>query len=256
MSKGTIVLAHGLFGFGDLLPGFQAVNYFNGIKQLLKDQDWNVVAPSVNPVGSVEQRGEQLAAQIPQTNAGERLHIIAHSMGGLDARQALKAHDDLALRVTTLVTIGTPHKGSAVADALVGSGNALLAALLSMFPAKLKQETGAFESLTTKACERFNATTPDRKNVRYINVAGDASRSGNELPFFKLAARIGGFSDVTNDGVVTRDSALRDGNEHLDDWPVDHLGEIGWSTSTVGPGGKEEAVEQHLLRYKAILNVL
>ena len=30
---GTIILAHGIFGFGDLLPGFPSlVNYFNGVE--------------------------------------------------------------------------------------------------------------------------------------------------------------------------------------------------------------------------------
>jgi len=33
---GTIVLAPGIFGFGDLLPGFQSlVNYFNGVELYL-----------------------------------------------------------------------------------------------------------------------------------------------------------------------------------------------------------------------------
>jgi hypothetical protein len=30
---GTIILAHGIFGFGDLLPGFPPlVNYINGVE--------------------------------------------------------------------------------------------------------------------------------------------------------------------------------------------------------------------------------
>jgi triacylglycerol lipase len=253
--NGAIVLAHGLFGFGDLLPGFQPINYFNGVADLFKGT--KVFAPQVDPVGTIEVRGNALADAIrDEPDLGKPLHIIAHSMGGLDARHVITHRTDVSPRIATLVTIGTPHNGSAVADALVKRSHPLVSALVQLFPKKLADELGAIENLTTEFCKNFNKTTPDLLGkVRYINVAGDASRGSSELPFFKLAARIAGFTGV-NDGVVAKNSALRDGNEHLDDWPVDHLGEIGWSTSTVGPGRTQQAVDQHRQRYQAIFDLL
>src|SRR5215510_6280544 len=55
---------------------------------------------------------------------GDKVHIIAHSMGGLDARYLLcnNLYGLGALdRVVSLSTISTPHRGSQVADLLVGA---------------------------------------------------------------------------------------------------------------------------------------
>ena len=112
---GTIVLAHGIFGFGDLLPGFPSlVNYFNGVELHLGGFP-KVFVPSVNPIGRIEQRAKQLASAIANKKGfADPVHIIAHSMGGLDARFLITHLRDVGQRVATLVTIGTPHGGSPV----------------------------------------------------------------------------------------------------------------------------------------------
>jgi triacylglycerol lipase len=261
MSKDTIVLAHGLFGFGELVPSFQRLNYFNQVADLLSQPDskFNAIAPQVDPIGSVQVRGDALADEIRQKAGAEgRLHIIAHSMGGLDARHVIARCPDVAARIATLVTIGTPHSGSPVADAIVNGTSSLFGSLTKLLPAKLTSQTDAIRNLTTEFCTQFNQTTPDSGTVRYINVAGDASRTDSELPFFKLAAKIGKISGEVNDGVVTRSSALRGGNEHLPDWPLDHLGEIGWSLTTVSvdQARRKAALQEHLDRYRAIIKLL
>ena len=90
-------------------------------------------------------------------------------------------------------------------------------------------------------------------------MAGDASRGGHQLILFQLAAAIGQFKGEINDGVVTRSSALREGHEHLDDWPVDHAGEIGWSLdpkSLIEFARPLFAPSEHLARYDAIVQSL
>jgi pimeloyl-ACP methyl ester carboxylesterase len=67
---------------------------------------------------SFEESGAALAetlARIRQEHPGRAIVIVAHSQGGLVARQALK-HD--ASGVTNLVTLATPHHGSDAATAL------------------------------------------------------------------------------------------------------------------------------------------
>jgi len=258
---GIIVLAHGVLGFGDELPGlFQllpAIHYFNSVADHLREQGHVVLEPQVDPTGSVQDRGNQLAEKIlKQTAPGDRVHILAHSMGGLDARHAISKRTDLVDRVATLVTIGTPHRGSPVADAVANETGPLLDRIPHLLRQKLESNTKALHDLTTKVCTAFDDATHDAPTVRYINVAGDASKGSNELLLFQLAAAIGNITGEINDGVVTRSSALRAGNQHLNDWPVDHAGEIGWSTALLIPFRRRNVIAEHLARYDAIVRML
>jgi triacylglycerol lipase len=258
----TIVLAHGIFGFGAtfLLSAF--ANYFNGVRKHLEKHHHTVIAPTVSLVGSVAERSEELAAQIEQQLPDvEEIHIIAHSMGGLDARFALASHDELARRVKTLVMIGTPNRGSPVADAIANRTNPAFQPLLQSIPdflrTALEQNTGALHDLTTAAATTFDEKHRDRKNVRYIEVAGNAALASSELLLFRLSEAIGKLSGETNDGVVTRSSALLDGDEHLDDWPVDHAGEIGWTFPFLSAEFPLPfSPPPHFARYDAIVELL
>jgi triacylglycerol lipase len=263
MSNGTIVLAHGLFGFGNLLASLPSVvNYFNGVAAHLRRQGHTVIAPQVNPIGAINQRGDQLASAIlSQTGAGDRVHIIAHSMGGLDARYAITHRNDVVQRIATLVTIGTPHRGSPVADAVANQGDPLFAHIPSFLVRQLETNAGALHDLTTDVCTHFDDSTPDVDGVRYIEVAGDASKGGHELFLFQLAAVIGKITGEVNDGVVTKRSALRkgEGHKHLDDWPVDHAGEVGWSLDSPAPVEVELPLvptPPHFARYDSIVELL
>ena len=267
----TIVLAHGILGFGDLIPSFlPAVHYFNGVRKHLEDQGHNVIAPQVEAVGSVKKRGNELAEVLRAAGSGEPLHIIAHSMGGLDARHAITNRKDIVHGVKTLVTIGTPHRGSPVADAVADPSNPLFGKIPRFLVEELEANVEALSDLTTTAGIVFDESTADVDGVTYIEVAGDASQD-RELLFFSLAAEIGNItSETINDGVVTKSSALREvkNHRHLEDWPVDHAGEIGWSKRSPVPiepalSGLPfakrlltPAAQAHLARYDAIVALL
>jgi triacylglycerol lipase len=264
MPQHTIVLAHGILGFG-ALPGVSLlINYFNGVAKHLSNQGHTVHSPSVSTVGSVARRGKQLGDEILALplSAGEKVHVIAHSMGGLDARHALANVPGVVDRVQTLVTIGTPHQGSPVADAFDHPTHPLFDALPAFLVELFRSSGGAVHDLTTDAARDFNEKTNDPKSVRYIEVAGNAEEAPHQLLLFRLAAAIGRFTNgEINDGVVTKSSALRDlpDHVHLPDWPVDHAGEIGWSL-------KPELLfnlalpfpppADHLARYDAIVQML
>lgn len=108
-----IVLAHGLAGFTKVGP----VDYFYGIPQDLTakgSQVYVTLASSVNSSGDV--RGEQLLAQVRNIVAisGKgKVNLIGHSQGGLDSRYVAGVAPTL---VASITSVGTPHKGSAVAD--------------------------------------------------------------------------------------------------------------------------------------------
>jgi triacylglycerol lipase len=260
MAQHTIILAHGILGYGTI-PGVSSLfSYFNGVAAHLTKQGHTVIAPQVNPVGSVAQRGGQLAAAIlavPPSFAP--LHVIAHSMGGLDARYALCNVANVAERVKTLVTIGTPHRGSPVADAVANRTDPLFAYVPKLLVDLFQANAGGLRDLTTAVGSQFDDATPDSDGLRYIEVAGDASQESNELLLFKLAAAIGKIRGELNDGVVTKSSALRPGREHLDDWPVDHAGEIGWSLDPKSLFRFTQplfAPAEHLARYDAIVSMV
>ena len=248
-----ILLAHGVLGFGTLGP----VSYFNGVARHLRETlDAVVLEPQVNPIGGIAERGRQLAAQVPAA-AGERWHVLAHSMGGLDARFAIAHISGFAEKIATLVTIGTPHRGSPVADALAGEDDRLLSVIPSPIAHELRR-SAALRDLTTAGAAAFDAATPDHPDVRYFYIAGDATRPNTSSSFFfQLVAKIAELHEP-NDGVVTVSSASRGGRPLLQTWRGDHAGEIGWDLDVPKPWFPVPFVDRppHLGRYESLVRLL
>src|SRR5215472_3615389 len=89
-----------------------AFHYFKGIKSHLEAHGFEVHHTDVDFAGSVERRAAQLGEQITQILAGRsstKVHLVAHSMGGLDAWRIIVDIPGMADKVATLTTIGTPH---------------------------------------------------------------------------------------------------------------------------------------------------
>src|SRR5438874_1137643 len=83
----NIVLMHGVLGFGRSILG---VDYFNGVAERLRRfPNAHIFTTEVNPLGTIKVRAEEAAHEIATSGELEEkkpIHIIAHSMGGLDAR--------------------------------------------------------------------------------------------------------------------------------------------------------------------------
>src|SRR5262245_42891365 len=164
--RAPIVLVHGLFGFARLGLGTMSVDYFKLLPTALRGVGNEVHQASLSPTAGVARRAEQLRDLILALPEGP-IHLIAHSMGGLDARYAI-TRLGLAPRVLTLTTLGTPHRGSSFADWASGRLVRLVGPVFDHFG--LPRE--AFDDLTTESCCRFNEQTPDAPGVRYFSVAG------------------------------------------------------------------------------------
>src|SRR5260370_20375758 len=113
--RAPIVLAHGLFGFARLGAGQFAVNYFPGIPQALTAGGSRVLVAQVHPTASIASRAAELKQFIDREAPGEPVHLFGHSMGGLDARYMI-SRLGMGQRVLSLVTLGTPHRGTTFAD--------------------------------------------------------------------------------------------------------------------------------------------
>ncbi|RDA88366.1 hypothetical protein CP532_5613 [Ophiocordyceps camponoti-leonardi (nom. inval.)] len=234
--KHPIVLAHGLLGFSELtlLPAsvFPPVQYWHGIKQALLAQGCpSVITTSVPPSGSIEQRAAKLAADIAAAAATTRtarttpVNIIAHSMGGLDARYMISRRLTAPDAVASLTTISTPHRGSAFADYCLASGH--LPRLYGILRT-VGLGTQAFEQLTTRYIkDDFNPRTEDDPSVKYFSY-GAVAPSPSLFSPFRLPHSIVLEAEGPNDGLVSVASSRWGTYEGTIDG-VSHLDLINWS---------------------------
>jgi len=232
-----ILLAHGVLGFGVLGP----FEYFNGIAHGLEKRfpGVKVATAQVDPIGSVAERAAHLAEQIVAAAGGEKIHIFAHSMGGLDTRFALSSNlSDAAAHVSRVVMIGTPHLGSQVADAIENGDPAVLRELPLPVVAELRVNQRALHDLTTAVARQADLQMRDVPGIEYVHVAGDMTMPGahSSLAFRGVAAFFG--VNTPNDGVVTVESATTRGGVRqtpIAVWPTDHAGLIGWNLDRLAP---------------------
>lgn len=215
-----VVLVHGLFGFDRIgVPGAR-FDYFRGISAHLASLGCHAHAVKLPMMSSVPARAEALVAAITAL-PHERIDLIAHSLGGLDARYAL-AKLGLSSRVRSLVTIGTPHHGSPIADLFHEGQLDWLRRLVGV----LGMPITALEWLSSSALDKFNRDVPDVPGVRYACVVGGLAAS-SPIPVALMAShtwlqRVAG----TNDGVVPVDSQRW--GETLAEIEADHFAQIGW----------------------------
>lgn len=254
-----IVLAHGILGFGSVLP-MQPINYFNGIKLLYEDGGRNdVFCPSVLPLGSLDARSTSLAGQVLThwPDDGQKIYFLAHSMGGLDCRRMLALHPEIARRVRRLITVATPHYGSPVADELLHPGFFLdplnpIYLLTGIFA----HDAGALRDLTTRSHLQDDDDTVN--NIDYRCVGCDAGTDPDSF-FFSATAFVGGFQEQ-NDGVVSLASSSKTGDPStlLEKWHVDHGGAVGWPSGSPDELKKaaQKPPQDHIDRYTKLLDVL
>lgn len=231
-----------VFASGFLIPQkLKQLEYFRDVSKLYP----TALFPRVNLAATVEQRAYQLARQIASAFPSGPIHIVAHSMGGLDARFLLSYNlEGLSARVATLSTISTPHRGSPLADLLVGptpiGTQRLVYEIVKDAMAHLGYEVGGFASLTTRSAIAFNQECPDVPGIKYFAYAGCGPRSyalraGSWL--LEKAASTG--NERENDGLVSVASAQWPGTSLAEEpWPVDHLAQIGYDLDR--PGAKPQ----------------
>jgi triacylglycerol lipase len=212
-----VVLAHGFLGFDEIEVGASKHVYFRGIGAHLEKLGAQVYTPRVPPASSISARAQRLADLI-RALPEPRVNIVAHSMGGLDARYAI-SRLGLGPRVASLTTIGTPHHGTPLADA----GHALFGRLTQLLRRII--DLSAFGDLTTAGMARFNAEVPDLPEVAYASVIGQSrKRKTHPLlwPSHLYLAEMSG----PNDGVVPATSQRR--GDVIREIEADHWAQIGW----------------------------
>jgi hypothetical protein len=116
------------------------------------------------------------------------VHVVAHSKGGLDTRAWLSASGAAnaagtpgftPFRVLSLTTLGTPHRGSALADLVLG----IEATSVGLFGftvgslASLGISSPSFPDLTTFSAAAFNPPLPPAADYRMLGGDADLNMS-------------------------------------------------------------------------------
>lgn len=219
-TKYPILMVHGVF-FRD----FRYFNYWGRIPGELKKNGASVYYGEQQSAASVADSAKELAGRITRLVAEtgcEKVHVIAHSKGGLDARYAV-SRLGMDRYVASLTTVGTPHAGCVFADRLLEllpewivrgvawHYNSAMKRLGDANPDFLS----AVRDLTASRCAVINGETPDKDGVMYRSVASKMIHwSGGKFPLNLSHILIKGF-DGENDGLVSVESASRGENSVL-----------------------------------------
>ncbi len=219
--RAPIVLVHGLLGYDRVQVGSWAMaKYFGNLPALMRAAGNRVLTPCVSPTRGVAERAQQLREFLDREAPNEPVHLIGHSMGGLDCRY-LASRLGRSGQVLTLTTIATPHRGSAFADWGVRNLETFVKPVLHL----LGIPRQAFYDLTTASCRRFNDEVLDVPGVRYFSVAGRFEGDWRS-PEWLLSHRVVTQEEGPNDGVVSVASATY--GERIEIWEGDHLSLVNW----------------------------
>lgn len=242
-----IVLVHGIarfdVGWNELIqidnsddPFLDLFHYFRGIRTMLIKHGFSVYHSNVPWAASVSTRSEKLKEnvwKILEKPEVEKVNIIAHSMGGLDARHMLfndRNKGRIHEKIASLTTIGTPHHGTSFADEGIREHGELVEILK-----RLSLNIEGFRDLTRDACSAFNDNPEVKtfeneleKHTELRAYTGSASIE-NVLGMLKKPYKIIKEEEGDNDGLVSVNSALWERAGHKGIWKdTDHLNELAW----------------------------
>jgi pimeloyl-ACP methyl ester carboxylesterase len=262
-----LVFLHGASGFAEIEVGPLHITYFRGVVRDLRDRGEEAFATTAPPWAPSDARAPIIAQQIDQILSRTRkrkVHLIGHSQGGIDARYlASPAGFAYGDRIASIATVSSPHRGSRVADTILGAidhlvgseAEELTRAYLALVDRPIDpienagldvDLIGQLRMLSERYMkETFNPRFVDDPRVRYTSYAGRSNRRtgifacGDSTydndpfkvtPLHPLLFVTGTFLEqgrfIVNDGLVTIDSARWGRFEQC--IPADHLGEIGY----------------------------
>lgn len=198
-ARSPIVLVHGFNGSPENEWGMSP-----RVVAALEADGHSVYVARLPPFAASEDRAAVLAREVDAARArfgADRVHIVAHSMGGVDARLVAAgafrgapagARDRYAASIASITTISSPHRGTRIADLGLrvlpdprsGSAasevdravNALVALYAGTFTradlAKNAALRAAMASMSEAAATTRNAAVPDQPEVFYQSWAG------------------------------------------------------------------------------------
>ncbi|MDE5907976.1 MAG: triacylglycerol lipase [Lachnospiraceae bacterium] len=210
-TKYPIILLHGI-GFRDL----QYFNYWGRIPTELARNGAILYYGHQQAWGTIEDNALIIKDTIKKVlleNQCDKVNIIAHSKGGLDARYLISGLH-MENQVASLTTISTPHRGSELLNILNKLPDPVYRLVASFFDSSyriLGDSTPdcyhASKQLSSEFCETFNETYKDSPRVYYQSYASYVKHTlgDNLLSIPNLLMFLAGAPK--NDGLVSIESA-------------------------------------------------
>lgn len=163
----------------------------------------------------VEDNAKTIKARICQIldeTGSEKVNIIAHSKGGLEARMAASSLG-MGDRIASITTIGTPHRGSKTIDRLLKAPDAFfnIASFAVNNWIGLIGDTkpdfyAVCRDFSTAYAEEFNRNNPDVPGVFYQSFAGVMKTPFSDINL-STANAVVKWIEGDNDGLVSVESA-------------------------------------------------
>lgn len=219
-----VVLIHGL----GAQHSFGPVDYFYGLPPLLRAAGTPLLIARLPVFHSIASRAQALHEQIEAAfPAGQKVNLVGHSLGGLDARYLARTLDASG-RVASVTTIGTPNHGTAIADLVLKHlpGPAFDAANRLM--GTLGGSLDAFREISPESMRGdFGARLAAAPGVTYFSATTAIPRTylRHSLPTFWIPHHLLKRLEGDNDGFVAVESARF--GEHILTEVGDHYAQIG-----------------------------
>ncbi len=224
--------------------------YWRGVEDALRDHGATIITAKVPPLGSIENRAgilsehiaksieklkgkkvhdvynvnhKEEANDIPNSENGPtskiekedivKVNLIAHSMGGLDCRYLISNLKPKNVEIASLTTIGTPHRGSPMADYVYD--------ILKKTGVPENAIPEGLKELTTSSMKIFNEKVLDREGIQYFSYG--SKFVPNWYNVFKISWNVVYGIEGDNDGMVSVTSSkwgkylgTLDNVDHLD----------------------------------------
>ncbi|MGM0545274.1 MAG: esterase/lipase family protein [Bacteroidota bacterium] len=225
-----ILLCHGYGAIASLVKPSPLYD----VALLLRSHNVLTFAPNIVPYAKIETRAEgwvKLIEELTENIPGQKVNIIAHSMGGLDIRFAL-SNLGIANRVASFTTISTPHRGTSLAELTLKTPDAIrdkLGDFLDwmgdrIYPYTKSDSVGSAAQLTREyVTEVFNPQTPNVNGIPYYSYTSAVGK-GTSQPI-RVIARYQNKHifdlEGPNDGMVSVESAKW--GEHIETSNLSHL---------------------------------
>lgn len=205
-----LVMVHGV-GFRDL----RYFNYWGRIPGELKRNGASVYYGNQEAFGTIAYNAEDIKRRILQVieeTGCEKVNIIAHSKGGLDARYAVSKLG-MAPYVASLTTMNTPHRGCRFVDYACCLPDGLYRLVARCFDCafrKMGDKNPDFYTAThqfsTRESEHFNKEVQDAPGVYYQSYTSKMKHAFSHLLLSVTYCMIRPL-EGENDGLVSVSSA-------------------------------------------------